>query len=1537
MSCVCIVGEENLQLCPDVDGHIYSVSLPFKVNKVLPCEFGLFLQRLPVPSSLKNPTVFPYLFSLSHPYDEILPIVYKSKELEGSCHYIWDSEEVSVIEVLPESNLVLCYSQSSKTHSLCSFRKVTKSEWKYAARNAESLVSFASALTPTARSFLTTTPQMSAQSVPRVRACLDLGDQAETTPLRSVRTRSMTAAAQLIESLPYPNLSPAQKGSVGRSFRDISASRWRRGSAHSTPRISSFCDDSITTAIDVRGSEIDMIAPEICIECIWIEAARRNQETLPNVPADYAFLTKVEIDGSLVLYTGVQRLGEVYLRNCLSSPSKPQSFTDSSKLGSPDAHCSERHVQSISHCTSAVFVRTAQNNNFALKSNDGLYRICRVFPIAILSYGEENGFYFLVNECLYRVASVLPNDKSMKFFTSWYLSDYNRLVLNYGGNRTVMEASLLLQFVFLQCGITIENFPYFKEADWLRRHCAEGSSEKKKQRTIAERSLAWEKMKDLDSASINKEHVHYMVTVSEDGFLYPYSLLVFGSLHLCYESAKLDSHLRCITSMFAASLHAFASIHKLETYKIFYVNDYPELLWNTYEPCEGAGSTNVSPSALVLNRFSSDKVPSFHNTFISLCNGNLCPSFGNSSFYLLPTLLVAIGFGRIRSAADLQKFAGKNWEKKFEVRGNDSESICEILDSTVLSASRKCELCARKLNITKDTLLDLPPSIALVLCELLYSGVTRSLTYFNSPPSIHFSCSIPSFEELEKIVRLRWKNDLRCNNIWQMLDSQHPTFLPSLNEAPGDALSDTEYRERQEHLLFAVSLRTLAQCFGRGLADFRYMIPSLSRTLDVPQLCLQGRSHPANMQIELPPQSESTKMMNEWGAFYNAVSAGLALGSSQAVWLDCEWLSMSASRQPSAVCAGLLYAFGLNGHIASMNLYTIHELLSGDDRLTSVGILLGYAMYKMMVTHLPFLMGPTLLELHIDPMVQTAALVSLGLLFAGSSHLGILGQLVNEIARPAVPDQEPLTDRYSYTLAAGFAIGLISLGRGEELCSNHPFEERIPSLANRLLVLIKGGLRSLCYFPTTLREPVSYPLTVTSAPQLSNHFRETENVNPHLTANAATIAFGLMYLKTGNKFAANCLQLPATLWEIEEIRPDVLLLWTLSRSLILWEDIYPSRQWVESLVPDNILLHKKSIFDSKRTGKLDSELRYVVDPESIAQAYLSIISGACFAIALRFASTSNAVAFETISFYLSLVLPEDSRENSAKELCSTAGRYICALSLNTIVYSLGILMAGSGNLQVIRICHYLRNRVLVRDAHRDAMAYSTQVATHMTLGLLILGRARYGLSTSDLSVAALVIAFFPVCPHGINDNRMYLQPLRYLWTIAAEERLLAPVCADSQIFLEAEVLFTYKIQVQCPGYESKVFNVKIAEDVAKFREIIYSNHGKMRMVVSGKNGLGTVLLATKNVMEKEEPVKDACDLQNLTKDELEALSTMRFEVITSNDLTAKRTLTLERDLDDLCSRIRFFQSDHGSLAAFDYHVSFVKASFFVDEIPYSSA
>jgi anaphase-promoting complex subunit 1 len=41
----------------------------------------------------------------------------------------------------------------------------------------------------------------------------------------------------------------------------------------------------------------------------------------------------------------------------------------------------------------------------------------------------------------------------------------------------------------------------------------------------------------------------------------------------------------------------------------------------------------------------------------------------------------------------------------------------------------------------------------------------------------------------------------------------------------------------------------------------------------------------------------------------------------------------------------------------------------------------------------------------------------------------------------------------------------------------------------------------------------------------------------------------------------------------------------------------------------------------------------------------------------------------------------------------------------------------------------------------------------MTLGLMFIGRGRYALSTNNLSIAALIIAFYPVFPQHVADNR----------------------------------------------------------------------------------------------------------------------------------------------------------------------------------------
>lgn len=69
------------------------------------------------------------------------------------------------------------------------------------------------------------------------------------------------------------------------------------------------------------------------------------------------------------------------------------------------------------------------------------------------------------------------------------------------------------------------------------------------------------------------------------------------------------------------------------------------------------------------------------------------------------------------------------------------------------------------------------------------------------------------------------------------------------------------------------------------------------------------------------------------------------------------------------------------------------------------------------------------------------------------------------------------------------------------MLSSVPFVEQYPAIASRLIVLMEGGLRSLCLFPsTTSTEGTSSGHTTTASTfSQSNHVRESENVNPHLT------------------------------------------------------------------------------------------------------------------------------------------------------------------------------------------------------------------------------------------------------------------------------------------------------------------------------------------------------------------------------------------------------------------------------------------------------
>ena len=58
------------------------------------------------------------------------------------------------------------------------------------------------------------------------------------------------------------------------------------------------------------------------------------------------------------------------------------------------------------------------------------------------------------------------------------------------------------------------------------------------------------------------------------------------------------------------------------------------------------------------------------------------------------------------------------------------------------------------------------------------------------------------------------------------------------------------------------------------------------------------------------------------------------------------------------------------------------------------------------------------------------------------------------------PEESPATDRYAYRLNAGFAVGLICLGQGNDILTRRPaFEEQQPGVVARLIHMMKGHPR----------------------------------------------------------------------------------------------------------------------------------------------------------------------------------------------------------------------------------------------------------------------------------------------------------------------------------------------------------------------------------------------------------------------------------------------------------------------------------------------
>lgn len=109
------------------NGEHFLTSLEFAVSQVWTSRFGILLEKTASTAKLPNATTVPMprLFSLSHPLEEMCPVLVRP--LIGTMGYMLDTD-YRVVYTDARTDLVLMYDNKMKKHFVSRLRRATEEE-----------------------------------------------------------------------------------------------------------------------------------------------------------------------------------------------------------------------------------------------------------------------------------------------------------------------------------------------------------------------------------------------------------------------------------------------------------------------------------------------------------------------------------------------------------------------------------------------------------------------------------------------------------------------------------------------------------------------------------------------------------------------------------------------------------------------------------------------------------------------------------------------------------------------------------------------------------------------------------------------------------------------------------------------------------------------------------------------------------------------------------------------------------------------------------------------------------------------------------------------------------------------------------------------------------------------------------------------------------------------------------------------------------------------------------------------------------------
>ncbi|KAI0128992.1 hypothetical protein BJ170DRAFT_654145 [Xylariales sp. AK1849] len=606
-----------------------------------------------------------------------------------------------------------------------------------------------------------------------------------------------------------------------------------------------------------------------------------------------------------------------------------------------------------------------------------------------------------------------------------------------------------------------------------------------------------------------------------------------------------------------------------------------------------------------------------------------------------------------------------------------------------------------------------------------FNSLCQNVMDFNDAPTDDVAES-----DKQAVIRAIFKEDRRLEETKLMLATTRPRAV-RLDHHPD--WTEPFYLEQQKELVTRLANNTLSIPAGRGLMNYGLRFPLLTQKFHINGFVLNCTVKPTNVTVGVD-KSLFTEEKIAWAFFHSGVAGGLSI-SRQAKGIDTSWILYNKpGNDLNNRHAGFLLALGLNGHLKGVAKWVAFKYLTPKHTMTSIGLLLGLAasyigtmdslITRLLSVHVTRMLPRGAAELNLSPLTQTTGIMGIGLLYCSSQHRRMSEIMMSEIKHVETEDDEEPLRSECYRLAAGFALGFINLGKGTDLKGLHDMR-----ITEQLLTLASA----------TKKVELVHILDRSSA--------------------AAVMAIALIYMKSEDHIVARKIDVPDAMLQFDYIRPDILLLRTVAKHLILWSEIKPTHHWIRKNLPARY--HSRV---NPPTQPFDNAIRGQLNSTHLP--FLTILAGLCYAVALRYAGSGDIRVRDLLLVYLQRFYGYCRSSSPKANFDDRTVQVTARMCLDTVALSTATVMAGTCDLKVLRVLRSLHGR------GDPETTYGSHMATHMAMGVLSLGCGTQTFSTSNLAIASLLVAFYPVFPDQVQDNKSHLQAFRHFWVLATDPRCL---------------------------------------------------------------------------------------------------------------------------------------------------------------------